>query len=47
MFFLVDLFSEDFHTVMDKLGILNVSINVDSAYWKDVRDNLTVDKDNY
>jgi hypothetical protein len=32
---------------MDKLGILSVSISVDSPYWKDVRDNLVVNGEDF
>lgn len=43
--FTISMFSDDFNTYLDKLGIIWVSINVDSAYWKDVRDNLILDSD--
>jgi len=47
MTFVINLFTDEFYTVIEKLGILNISINVDSAYWKDARDNLIIDKDQY
>lgn len=42
--FVVKLFSEERNLVMEKLWTAIISINVDSAYRKDVRDNLQLDQ---
>ena len=47
MTFTLNLFTDEFYIVMEKLGILGVSISVDSQYWKDARDNLRLDLDHY
>lgn len=38
-------FSDTFNIYMEKLGIVGMSINVDTKYRKDVRDNLVLDGD--
>lgn len=47
MSFVIDLFSEEYELVKEKLWVLQVSIRVDSAYWRDARDNLVIDKDEF
>jgi len=47
MTFTLELFSDEFYAVIEKLGILNISINVDSKYRKDARDNLKIDGEQY
>ena len=47
MTFTLELFSDEFYAVIKKLGILNISINVDSKYRKDARDNLKIDGEQY
>ena len=47
MSFVIDLFSEEYELVKQKLWVLQVSIRVDSAYWRDARDNLVINKDEY
>lgn len=45
LLFTIGMFSDEFYLVKDKLWIVWVSLNVDSAYWKDVRGNLKLDSD--
>ena len=47
MTFGLNLFTDEFYAVIEKLGILNISINVDSKYRKDARDNLKIDGEQY
>lgn len=47
MYFLEDIFSESSEIVFSKLGIVWVSLRVDSKYWQDVRRDLEVGWDNY
>ena len=47
MTFGLNLFTDEFYAVIEKLGTLNVSINVDSEYRKDARDNLKIDREQY
>lgn len=47
MLFTIDLFSDEYKLVIEKLWIMGISINVDSEYWKDARDNLVINKDKY
>lgn len=43
--FVVEYWTPEFNTVIDRLGTAVWSLSVDWSYWKDVRDNLKVDKD--
>jgi len=36
------MFSDEWRIYVDKLGIVGISINVDSTYRKDARDNLKI-----
>lgn len=47
MYFLENIFSDATTMVLDKLGIIWVSIRVDSAYWKDVRQDLRLDENDF
>lgn len=43
LLFTIALFSEEFNEVISKLWTVGISLNVDSKYWADVRDNLVLD----
>ena len=47
MLFTLDIFTPEFDLILEKLGIVGISISVDSKYWQDVRDNLVLDSDGF